>query len=189
MRPGESAATLHVDLADGESPLVIDEVIVDGADRHPPRDVLEFLGLQVPFAYPMQVQHELGRKLWGCGRFRHFSLKLDRPAGGRLADAPSRLRIRLAEYNHAPLLTEELNDVDLALCKAGNWFTTEAVRTGDFLYHRRLVGISGEDPESPYLRTQIVLSSGRGGIVNLEWMLPVYGAEDSRSVTVVRPNR
>lgn len=183
--PNGEIARLHVDVTDPGAPIMIDEVIVSGAERNSPESVLAWLGIQTPVQWTPDLRRRLNQKLWDCGRFQSFSVKVDTPED--LGDGdPTRLHVELIEYDEAPLLTEELNEVDRILCRAAQWLTSSGGRTSDLVFCLR----SGVEHDSgrPLIQVQSVVSPARGLITELEWRTASEG-EPRSYVFAMEPDR
>lgn len=179
------SATMHVDVKNAGTPVVITEIVVDGAQKNSTEDVLSFLELQAPLDYTAELQRKLTARLWDCGRFRWFELNLENADDpGDEPAPPSRLRIELKEFSGAPLLTEELDEVDQVLCRAAHWLTTQGGRTSDLVVRLHL------DCDRGLEQMQCAVGANGGAVANTSFRLhedlpPVnwtLGAEKGRLV-------
>lgn len=180
-------AVLEVNVLDPGVPIVIEDVVVTGAERHSRESVLAFLGLKLPVHWTPELRQRLNQRLWDCGRFQTFSVTLETPQE-ETSDDGTRLRIDLLEYDGVPLLTEELNEVDQILCRAARWFSAKAGRTSDMVVSARVEDQGQDAVSAGYRQLNAVVSSQRGVVADLQWTRA--GQRKPQSYTLVlEPDR
>jgi hypothetical protein len=115
-------ATLEVTIESEGPRAEIDHVTISGNERDSEQSLLDYLGLHRGQPYDSGLAERLKARLEASGRF--LGAKIDRASPVRVFDGGRELidlSIEVNEYEHAPALSSQLSEKELAVLRLGNW--------------------------------------------------------------------
>jgi hypothetical protein len=119
----DHSATLIVTIEDEGPHSTLDNFEIVGLQKNSPEDVIRLLDLPIGTPLNLDVKARIERTLWDSARFDKYFVEIVAPEPGDEVQDTT-VKITLAEFEEAKLLSEELTAEETAWLKLFHWLQT-----------------------------------------------------------------